>query len=214
MKKLIIYLAILSFLNLLVGCYSSPVVNPDDYIETDSWTQQRIAGARVIINLKNGSILHGELLTVRDSTMLICEQYEASEVDLSNSVFQINIISNYNIDLMIVQGDSKIAEGIAIGVGAGVAVGIAIGLASGDDPNAGAKGFTGFLQFTAGAKAGILGCGLGLVGIVIGFIAGSFSSTYDKEVFNYAIPEDYDFTQLNIFSRYVGNEPAYLKAIK
>ena len=214
MKNLIIYIAILSFLNLLIGCYSSSVVDPDDYVETDSWTEQRIAGAKVVIKMNNGTMYNGELLTVRDSTMIVCEQYEASEEDLSNSVFQINIISNYNIDLMEVEGDSKISEGIAIGIGMGVAVGAVIGLASGDDPSAHSKGWSGFLKFTAEEKAFFGICCLGSLGALIGFIAGSFSSTYDKEVYNYVIPEDYDFTQLNIFSRYESNEPDYLKAIK
>jgi len=108
------------------------------------------------------------------------------------------------------QGEDKIGQGILIGGGVGAALGVAIGLSSGDDPPS--KGWFTF-RYKAEDKALIYGCGLGLVGALIGLIAGANSSTYDKVVYEYSIPENYDYTKLNIFSRYPGKEPEYLKAI-
>ena len=215
LRKIFISFLLPVLINFLVGCYSSPTINSDDYVETNPSMDQRTAGAKVVINMKSGREYEGELLTVRDSTMLICVQYGASEEELSDSTYQIDIIKNYDIELMEVEGESKIVEGLGIGAGVGVAVGAAIGLASGDDPPPKRKGWLTFsFSFTAEEKALFLGCCLGALGALIGSIAGSINSTYDKEVYNYNIPESYDFTQLNIFSRYEGNEPQYLKLIK
>jgi hypothetical protein len=207
MKKIITSIITAALLFELAGCYSRYTVDPNDYVESDVFMNQRIAGAKVFIDLNNGMEYTGELLSVRDSIMLLCEQYGASEEDLSNSVFEIKIFKNHNIEFMEVQGESKILSGVAIGSAAGAVVGIAIGAADGDDPE-------GFISFTAEEKACLTGCLGGGVGAVIGLIAGAFNSTDDAKVYNYEIKENYDFTQLNIFSRYQGNEPVYLKEIR
>ncbi|UCH66042.1 MAG: hypothetical protein JSW63_02605 [Ignavibacterium sp.] len=208
-----ILIAFFASLILLTGCYSGPTLNPDDYVETEGSTTERIAGAEVIIDLNGGRRYNGELLSVRDSTILLCEKYGASEKELENSNNLIRIIKNHDIKLIEVQGESKILQGAAIGAGAGVAVGAAIGLAAGDDEGSSKVGFF-RLRYTAEQKALGCACLLGSLGTIIGLIAGSIESTYDTVVYDYMILEDYDFTQLNIFSRYEGDEPDYIKSIQ
>ncbi len=58
-------------------------------------------------------------------------------------------------------------DGLVIGAASGAAVGIVLGLASGNDPQGG------FLRFTAGDKAAILGAGFGTIGLVTGAIIGA-----------------------------------------
>ena len=48
---------------------------------------------------------------------------------------------------------------------------------------------------------------------MIGGIVGVFIPDYDV-VYEYAIPEEYDFTKLKIYARYINNEPEFLKKIK
>jgi len=55
---------------------------------------------------------------------------------------------------------------------------------------------------------------IGLLTAVTGIIAGAAASTYNEEIYNYKNAEDFDFIQLNIYSRYGGKEPEYLKAMK
>lgn len=195
----------------LSGCYSGPAIIPDDYVTIDESTNVRLTGAEVIIEMKDGEKYNGELLYVRDSTMLLCETIGATNDELSNSIYPIYVLDNHNIQLIEVQGESKVLEGIAIGTVAGIGVGAAIGMAMGDDPPS-RSGWISF-RFTAEQKAAGLACGLGLVGSVFGLIGGSTNSTYDKEVYKYTIPNNYDYTQLNIFSRYPDNEPEFLQAI-
>jgi hypothetical protein len=209
LKQNIVIVLFASFI-LLTGCYSDPTINPEDYVETTGGTTDRIAGAEVVIDVNDGRRYSGELLSVRDSTMLLCEKYGASEKELENSNNLIRIIKNHDIKLIEIQGESKILQGMAIGAGVGVVAGAAIGLAEGDDEGSG-----GIFRIRLKAEQKAYGCGciMGLVGAVVGLIAGSIESTYDTVVYDYMIIEDYDFTQLNMFSRYEGSEPDYIKSV-
>lgn len=62
-------------------------------------------------------------------------------------------------------GRRNVLKSIGIGLGVGALAGVALGAASGDDEK-------GFMSFTAGEKAAIYGVGLGLIGGVVGAVAG------------------------------------------
>ncbi len=53
----------------------------------------------------------------------------------------------------------------------------------------------------------------GFLGAAIGGVIG-FSTTDDEVVYEYVNPETYDFNKLNVYARYGGNEPEYLKKKK
>ena len=50
-------------------------------------------GAEVILSIRNGGEISGELLSVRDSTMIICTERSATENELANHVYPITIVS-------------------------------------------------------------------------------------------------------------------------
>lgn len=64
-------------------------------------------------------------------------------------------------------------KGIGVGGGSGIAIGTLLGFASGDDP-------PGFLSFSAGEKAFILGTFLGFTGGVIGLTFNTIKYFIDK----------------------------------
>jgi len=85
-KKIFISLLVPVLINFFVGCYSLPVIDPDNDGETNSTIDQRNAGAKVLIIINNGEESTGELLRVRYSTLILSKKYDASEEDLSDLV--------------------------------------------------------------------------------------------------------------------------------
>jgi hypothetical protein len=204
-------IVLIIFLN---GCSSNYTLNPKDYVKTSTAWPIQLTGAEILITMKNDLYYMGELLTVRDSTMLLCENYGISNEDLSNSINQIIVIKNNNIKSITLQGENNIAEGIVIGAGVGFGIGELLGLTLGDDPESEDHFLEIIKPMNAEKKGMMYGCCFGFIGAIIGLIIGSSSSIEEIEVYHYIIPDMYDFTKLNIFSRYQGNEPAYLKLIR
>jgi hypothetical protein len=86
-----------------------------------------------------------------------------------------------------------------IGLGVGIGLGLAIIKIAANQPK---------------RNDALLIGSIGLLTAVTGIIAGAAASTYDEEIYNYKNAEDFDFIQLNIYSRHGGEEPDYLKEIK
>ena len=203
-KKIFISFLIPVLINFLVGCYSSPAINQDEYVETNSTTDQRNAGAKVFILMNNGEEYTGELLIVRDSTMLLCKEYEASEEDLTDLVHPFYSLQNQDIKQIELMGENHLIAGLVFGGLAGfiVTAVIAIGIALSSQNSSG------------GAEAIVILLIGGGIGMLIGSTIGGSNTTYDEVVFDSANPGEFDFTKLNIYSRYGGKEPNYLKEIK
>jgi hypothetical protein len=194
-KTIFISFLIPVLINFLVGCYSKPVIDPDDNAKANSTNDQRVAGAKVFIIMNDGEEYTGELLIVRDSTMLLCKEYEASEEDLTDLVHPFYSVQNHDIIMIELKGESHIIVAILFGILTGFLAGVTI--AFGYDIASPAP-----VLFVVG------------IGMLIGGIIGVSNTTYDEVVYEYANPEEYDFTKLNIYSRYGGKEPEYLKKIK
>ncbi|MCK5086509.1 MAG: hypothetical protein KAQ90_03265, partial [Melioribacteraceae bacterium] len=87
--------------------------------------QNEDEGAEVTVLLKDGTEIYGELLSVRDSSIIICTEYSASEEELANLTYTIVTIPNGKIqELTIQEGHSY----VIIGMGAGIIGGYFIGL--------------------------------------------------------------------------------------
>lgn len=192
----------------IIGCSSSTSIYRDNYVENDSKFISRDAGAPVFIEMNNGEEYSGELLTVSDSVMILCNDYGLTERELYNSVKQILMIENHKMKSMLIIGKNNILIGLFFGAGIGTVIGVSVGIASGDDPK------SKFISLTAEQKACVLGSFGGIVGGLIGLIVGVAGSTYDEEIYNYKNPEDFDFMQLNIYSRYGGTKPEFLKGLE
>ncbi len=170
--------------------------------EEDSVVGYKYAGAKAYIEMNDGSDYTGELLTVRDSIMIVCEEYEADEQDLADSVYAFFVLNNRDIKLI----ELYVGNYLGIGVGVGYLAGGAVGLAADSVPDSDPYGFGGLHNM------GVVAVG-GFVGALIGGIIGANITDYES-VYEYADPKKYDFKKLNIYARYVDNEPEYLKKIK
>lgn len=173
-------------------------------------------GAEVTLSLKDRTEIYGELLSVRDSTLIICTEYSATKDELAKGVYPIISIKGQEIQKITVEGESEFWKGAGYGALIGAVVGAGWGFASGDD-----KG--GYMNLTAEGKALVGAILLSSLGAITGGIVGAVNST-DEVIIH--LPAEYDFSSLDTFlgsslnsllnqlSRYPGEEPEYLRAIK
>ena len=180
----------------LTGCFSSTRIYKKEFIKNDSTFIERDVGAEVLIGLNNDEEHTGELLNISDSTIILSNEYGLNEEVLLSSFSNITVIQNQDIKSIWVLGEDNHLIGLAIGIGVGIPLIITSGPKEGEN----------FGDYEM--------AGLGLMSIVAGFLVGAATSTYDEEIYNYKNQEDFDFMQLNIYSRYGGSEPEYLEKIK
>lgn len=176
----------------LTGCFSSTRIYKQEYIKNDSTFVQREVGAEVFVRVNDGEEYTGELLAVIDSIMFLSFEKGLTEQELISSTDQIYTVRNLNIKSMWIYGEDNHLIGLGIGVGLGLAI---IKIAANQPKR----------------NDALLIGSIGLLTAVTGIIAGAAGSTYDEEIYNYKNAEDFDFMQLNIYSRYGGKEPEYLK---
>ena len=166
--------------------------------------QNEDEGAEVTVLLKDGTEIYGELLSVRDSSIIICTEYSASEEELANGLYPIISIKIQEIQKIKVEGESEFWVGAGYGALIGVAVGIGLGLALGDDDCRHC-----IANPTAEDKAIIFSFLLFFIGAVVGGIVGNANSTDDVVFQN--IPQGYDFLGIKQLARYPDKEPEFLK---
>ena len=138
-------------------------------------------GADVTILLSSGSKIHGELLSVRESALVISVPGIAQRLSHDTGE-RIEVIGNQEIKKVTINGGSKVLKGMGWGFVIGGGAGALIGLASGDDPPCNQDQFICAFHLSAGQKAllgGVLGGGLGLL---VGTIVGIASSSADTEI--------------------------------
>ena len=184
--------------------------------EKDSILAYKYAGAKAYIEMNDGSDYAGELLTVGDSIMILCEEYDAEEQDLADSIYAIYVLNNRDIKLIELYGGNYLGAGIILGGSTGSIIGAGIGKTDEPeppprDPDEWHFDLLVFPKVNEGAVTGF--CLGGAIGALIGGTIGYFI-TDDEVVYEYANPEEYDFKELNIYARYADKEPEYLKKIK
>jgi len=157
-------------------------------------------GAEITISKKNGTEINGELLTVRDTSIVICSYIGLSETDLAIINHSIYNIRKNEIKEVTFAGSNYIWTGLGIGMAGGVAIGALGGSAS--ETGSSYKGVP-----TIGF--GIIGA---LAGAIIGSIVGYLLST--QEFILQEIPSGYDMSFLKPFARYPDEEPEYLRVIE
>ena len=181
--KQIIVLFTTICISLLIGCSSG-----SDAIKNKN---MNLPGAEVYIVTNDGLKYTGELLSAKDSVMILCEKYNAQESDLMDSVYAIYIVNNYDIKLIkLNDGNYAILGIIFVGV-----IGAGIGATTGSKHDYGA------------ATSCLFG---GLLGATVGLVLGLNITDYEV-IYKYVNPDEYDFTQLSIYSRYGSEEPDYLE---
>jgi len=191
----------------LIGC--SYYQTGSDVIKKKAITDP---GAKVLIMMRDGEEYTGELLTIRDSTMIMCERHNAREKDLADSVFSFFSLKNRDIRYIEIEGEGNPLFGIIFGGVTGALIGAAVYKSEEEEekkPDENSFGFNFNINFDPAT-----GCCIGgLVGVFAGGIIG-YNITEDEPIYIYEKSDEYDFTQLNIYSRYGGEEPEYLKNLK
>jgi len=182
------------------GCntttYLSLTENNKEQIEQklNEYEQDENKAAEVTLLLKDRTEINGELLSVRDSTMIICTEYLATEEGLSKLIYPITAVRNDEIWDLTIEGSSY----VWIGTGVGMLVGTGIGYAISTSVHNYGK----YLPLPI----------LFIVGASFGYLIGDAVSTYD--IILHDIPHSYDFSLLKPLARYSDEEPEYLRAIK
>jgi len=204
MKTSIIIVAIFGLL--LTGCstttYLSLTENDKKQIEQklNDYEHDEDLGAEITISNKNGTEINGELLSVRDTSIVICSYIGLSENELAIINHSIYDIRNSEIKKLTVEGCNYIWTGLGIGMAGGAAIGTLGGSAS--ETGSSYKGVPTIVF-------GIIGS---LAGTAIGSIVGYLLST--EEFVLQEIPPGNDFSFLKSLARYRDEEPEYLRAIE
>ena len=155
-------------------------------------------GSEIIVLRKNGTETSGNLLVVRQSSILLYNE------DCNDEPIDISCVNEFNssdIRKVIIPGESNVGLGVGIGLLLGTALavtGIMIGNESSDPLNEG---------MTIGITFFAVGVTIAAAGIIIGIA----SSTPDKIIEPFS--ED-DIKGLSVFSRYPQGEPEELKFFK
>ena len=203
--KTLIFIAIVFTALLAAGC--RPTLNVTETNEEQieekliDYEQDEVIGVEIEVSIKDGEEISGELLSVRDSTIIICTEYSAAEEDLASLQYPINTVRTDEIVELKIEGNTT---PVLIGAGIGLAVGIGLVVLAG--PYNPKPSDTEEASKTCG---GIL---LGLGAFSLGGLIGALVSTED--VILTEIPPGYQFVPLKTLARYPDEEPEYLKALE
>jgi hypothetical protein len=157
-------------------------------------------GNEITLLLKDGREANGELLSVRDSAMILCTENSATEEELTKLSYPILLFPNNKIQRLTIEGSNLVLEGVIAGQLVGGLIGILVTTSSKES-----RGYKG-LAVAAGMIGG------GLPGMLVGGITGHELSK--EEYILQDIPPDYNWLILKPLSRYPDEEPDYLKAIR
>ncbi len=163
---------------------------------SNSYAKEKKHGAELEIQKKDGQSVRGELLTVKDNSLLVMESGSLSgiSVDISD-VHKIKILKK-----------SRLLKGLGFGLLIGGGSGVLLGFLSGDDPS-------GWFSMTAGQKALAGGLAFGILGVPIGGIWGAIKGIDESIVLEGRSPEEIKLIlkKLNSKSRFPAELPQSFK---
>ena len=209
-----IFIAAIYISFIAVGCSTTTYLNITEMSEEQIedkiivFQKEEAIGAEVTLLLGDGKKINGELLSVRDSNIIMCSEYAATEKELASLQYPIHTIRIDEILEITLEGTNYrwIGYGIGAVVGLGLAALVAESVTSQSTKGDMEEGFGN------ACGAGLLGIGIVALVTYIGGFWGTSAST-DDVTFN-EIPPDYKLLPLNPLCRYPNEEPEYLKAIK
>jgi hypothetical protein len=157
-------------------------------------------GADVVLVLNNGRELKGELVSVRDSSVLIA---------LSRQIKGVLAVKDTMISRVTVKGGSRVLLGMGLGFIGGAAVGVAVAIGVAVDRSVETS------EIGKEFVTALLGGGLAPIGAVAGTIVGGVigaTSKKDEAELDPSIAPERD--ALKKFARYPDKEPEFLQVIK
>ncbi len=145
-------------------------------------------GADVIVHLKNGRVLKGELYMVRDDSLVIqAETKEDSLVRDGYATLGFTVLQG-----VTVKGKSYVALGVVGGIVGGAAIGVLIGSSS----NSGDNDFLGLNKLAATLGGGLLG------GVIGGFLVGpAIGNAFSRSEVHFTEQTPGGFKELKQFAR-------------
>jgi hypothetical protein len=158
---------------------------------------------KIKIFLKSDTVVSAPLLCVRDSGIIIFQEYISQTFKGKILNREIKLIRNEEIKKIAVPGKSMVGNNMLIGLSIGAGVGVCVGFISGDDEK-------GLMCFSAREKALIFGVAFGFTGLLFGIGIGIGNSISEKE-FEPLSAHNLDF--LKPLARYK-TEPEFLNQIK
>jgi hypothetical protein len=160
----------------------------------------RGSGRYAEVYVANGSRYSGELLSVRDTAIVIGLVMDAQESVFMNDSTTVQVVGRSEIKLVQIEGKSYTLMGAGIGLLAGGAIG-----AGGYHDEGDVIGLGKAAESVTGAAVGALG------GLLLGLAIGGAASSKDVEFTNQR-GESMDI--LRPYARYQSGEPAVLKRRK
>ena len=202
------------FAGLVVGgCSGSNYMNLSEYSREQveeiikNYPIDEDVGAELTLTLKDSTEITGELLSVRDSTITICEYYSAYDDELAELKYPILAVRNDEIQILTIEGSNNLLSGLGIGALAGTAFGLSIGaIAAASQPEDDEDPNPASTYYLVTVPAGFI------VGTLFGAVVGATTSV--EEIALSDIPPGYDFSILKPLARFPDDEPEYLRAIK
>ena len=190
-------LIIISLSLIAIGCSTTTYLNLKatypKYVEKEinKVEREKGEGVEVEILLINGNEVNGELLSVRDSTMILSAKNTHIEEELANLTYPVSLISNKEIQQLTIEGSSWVWPGIAAGAVVGALARWKMEDSGGSD-----------------VLKTIVPWGIFAAGWGIGYALSK------EEYLIQEIPPDYDWSFLKPLTRYPDKEPEYLREIK
>ena len=163
------------------------------------------SGSKVVVFLRNNSVVIGELLSVRDSELVLATRMGCSDEGLTSNERVRVLVSKRDIQEVKVEGRSYVMTGIAIGGGAGLVVGLGIALAQPTPDQKGLGSIGASLEHRQNVFSILVGsfaCGL-----FVGGVAGEAASSGDKII---VTERAGDFVALKKFARFQNEDPDFL----
>ncbi len=166
-------------------------------------------GREVEILLRDGSKITAEILSVRDSSIVVAHPTGLTEEELQRMDKVIAVLPYRNVLQVETPGSSYTLVGLGIGAAVGCATGCALG--SSKSVNQDKNDTFGCNAAEEQANNTFAGAAIGTgVGALAGALIGGASSESAKQL---VTPTQRDFRALTGVARYGAQEPGYLKAI-
>ena len=165
-------------------------------------------GRKIVVITHQGSVLTGELLSVRAKSIVLSYEVGLDDSLLARAPELASVIPDSAISSIHSEGKSHVGEGLLIGSGIGLVTGITATILM---ESRATHSSTLDESINYGLGGPILGTGLLVGGMLIGTIAGATSSTQDIDM---GISGPINFQKLVSASRYQSDEPEFLRAVR
>jgi hypothetical protein len=162
-------------------------------------------GSRITLLLRSGLEVKGELLSVREKSLIVTKVNDVSDWELTDHPEFISEVSRMDIQKVTIRGKSHVLGGMGIGLLVGTVGGVLLGGSAGKvkDP------VVNTITQPSFAVGGAVIFGLG--GMLVGALIGGASSRGTEEINADTMQDLFYFRP---YARYQDNEPEFIRNFK